>query len=57
MLLGGLARGSRPAGSVVVVGLGMSALPVVVVVISGGAWLAAATFLGLLVWLFRSAAG
>ena len=35
MLLGGLARGS-PAGSVlVVVGLGVSALPVVVVVISG----------------------
>ena len=34
MLLGGLARGS-PAGSVVVIGLGMSALPVVVVVISG----------------------
>ena len=34
MLFGGLARGS-PAGSVVVIGLGMSALPVVVVVISG----------------------
>ena len=34
MLLGGLARGS-PAGSVVVVGLGVSALPVVVVVMSG----------------------
>ena len=34
MLLGGLTRGS-PAGLVVVVGLGMSALPVVVVVGSG----------------------
>jgi len=32
VLLGGLARGS-PAGSVVVVGLGVSALPVVVVVV------------------------
>ena len=35
MLLGGLARGS-PAGSVVVIGLGVSALPVVVVVVMSG---------------------
>ena len=48
LLLGGLVRGS-PAGSVVVIGLGMSALPVVVVVIISGSLVGSCNISGIVV--------
>ena len=48
MLLGGLARGSA-AGSVVVVGLGVSALPAVVVVVISGSLVGSCDISGIVV--------